>query len=293
MTKLIWTAAVAAVGLCAGHTGCGPGKYGSSVQAFLQGGVGDSGSHWNSDERRLAVGGPMCIEVDRACLVVAGTDADPVSVTVMPPGSVAAIHAFAPPGGVLKEDCFCHGNPPHCHGDCGNGETGSTSTAQPVSDTIRAAVDLADPQPQNILNNGAVPGDYGQVLMTLGQADSQTHVPGACGDMTGRTFLLEGRLVNEQTGDATDLTVDIRVSSRVTEVLDAVTAAVAEPGQPARLKVILLVDTALSSVDWEMVGRDSGSPLLVGGEAQSHPIAVSEIMAGLGDRESYVVEPLD
>ena len=54
-----------------------------------------------------------------------------------------------------------------------------------------------------------------------------------------------------------------------------------------------MLDLALSSVDWETLGRDSGAPLLVGGEAQSHPVAVSEIMAGIGDRESYVVEPLN
>ena len=221
-SNVFWASVFLAVWWTVGPTGCGPGKYGSSVQAFLQGGVSDSESRWNADERKLVVGGPMYIEVDRACLVVGGTDTDPVSVTVMPPGSVAAVHAFAPPGGVLKEDCFCHGNPPHCHGDCGDGETGPPSAAQPVSDTIRTAVDLTELQPQTILNNGAVPGEYGQVLMTLGRADSMTHVPGACGDMTGRTFLLEGRLVNEQTADATDLTVDIRVSSRVTDVLNAV-----------------------------------------------------------------------
>lgn len=292
-TKLFLAAVLVTVWWCVGLSGCGPGKYGSSIQAFLQGGVGAAESRWDPDERRLAVGGPMSIEVDRACLVLGGTDTDPVSVTVMPPGSVAAVHVFAPPGGVPKEDCFCHGNPPHCHGDCGNGETGSTSTAQPVSDTIRTAVDLTDLQPQTILSNGAVPGDYGQVLMTLGQADSRTHVPQGCGDMTGRTFFLEGRLINETTGDATDVTLDVRVSSRVTEVLDAVSAAVAEPGRPARLRVVLLLDLALSGVDWEMLGRDSGSALLVGGETQNHPIAVSEIVAGLGDHASYLVEPMN
>jgi hypothetical protein len=291
--RLLWTAVFVSVWSCVGFQGCGPGKYGSSVQAFLQGGVDAAESRWDADERKLAVGGPMSIEVDRACLVLGGTDTEPVSVTVMPPGYVAAVHAFVGAGGVSKEDCSCHGNPPHCHGDCGNGETGSASLAQPVSDTIRTAVDLTETQPQIILESPAVPGDYGQVLMTLGQADSGTHVPEGCGDMADRTFFLEGRLINETTGDATEVTVDITEASRVTEVLEAVSAAVAEPGHPARLRVVLLLDLALSHVDWEMLGRDSGSALLVGGEIQSHPVAVSEIMAGLGDHESYVVEQLN
>jgi hypothetical protein len=244
---------------------CGDGQWGAALRVSLVGASDDSGALEPGAAVTLP-GGEWTVTVDRACLAVE-------TVVVTPEAGAA------PAGG---EDCFCHGDPPHCHGDCG--ETGSAAE-RPVVAPVHAVVDLlAGPTP--LLDRGASPGDYLKVAFAFSRADAPDAPPAACADMDGRTFWLEGTLTHVPTNDHWALTLDLRADDRITDAALADPPAPATLDDPAVLDVSLRLDLALAHVDFAAVTQDASGPVTIGGPLQQHIVAVGQLAEGLTDAGS-------
>lgn len=249
-------------------TGCGDGQWGAELRLTLVGAQATASSLSPGDTVTLP--DPLWqVTVDRACLAV--------ETVVVTPEAAAAVE-----GG---EDCFCHGDPPHCHGDCG--ETASAAE-RPVVVPVHAVVDLLA-GPTQILAVGAAPGDYLKVAFAFSAADASVDPPAACADMDGRTFWLEGTLLRVDTQDTWPLTVDIRAEDKITDVAQADPPASASTDDPALLAVALGLDQVLGHVDFAAVTADASGPITIGGPLLQHIVSVGHLVEGLTDAASLSV----
>lgn len=286
-TRLMFTLAWAALGF----VGCGPGKFGSTVQVELTAQVAQAESRWEGQQRRLSIDPPLYMEVTKACMVVAGTVDEPASVSVLPEGIVSVMITGAVRSSGFKSDCFCHGNPPHCHGDCGSEGESSASSGVTITGSKRTVVDLMSAN--TILHEGAVPGLYSHMVMTISQAVSGDQSQG-CSEMEGKSFFMEGFLTNDETGDSTPLSIDIRGLTRSTPLLAFSSSVEAKKDKVARIAVFLLLDELIRRVGWQdLAGKAEGDLVAVGGPLNEHPAAVSEIAAGLSAAECFMVEAVE
>ena len=248
-------------------TSCGDGQWGAELRLSLLG-LGEASEALSPGDPLTLPGGGYQITVDRACLAVE-------TAVITPEGSGGTVE-----GG---EDCFCHGDPPHCHGDCG--DTGESAAQRPVVAPLHRVVDLLA-GPTLLLTQGAAPADYLKVAFAFSKADAPGDPPPACGDMDGRTFLLEGTLTDLQSGDDWPLVVDIRANDKVTDAVTADPPATATDEDPATLEVGLRLDLALGHVDFAAVTRDATGLITIGGALSQHIVAVGEVVEGLIDGES-------
>jgi hypothetical protein len=181
------------------------------------------------------------------------------------------------------ETCFCHGDPPHCHGDCEPAEAGA---APPLVRSVHRVVDLlAGPSP--VVTGGVAPGEYDTVTLSFGEAPADSvDLPAACAQMAGRTFWIEGTLEDPATDGAWPLTIDLRVSDKVTEPLVSASAVKATE-QGGQLSLQLRLSRVLTAVDWSRVSPDPQGQVVVGGATSQHIVAVGELVAGLRAADSY------
>ncbi len=254
--------------IIASVTGCGDGKWGAELQLTLAG-TGDTAQALDPGDTVLLPDGQWSVTVDRACLAVE-------TVVVTPEAGAAE------EGG---EDCFCHGDPPHCHGDCG--EQG-TAAERPVVAPVHAVVDLLS-GPAELLNQGAAPGDYLKVAFAFSRAEDPGDAPPACVDMDGRTFWLEGTLTNLSTQQTWPLVLDIRADDKISDVAQAEPPAPATVDAPAVLDTTLRLDLVLSHVDFAAVTQDASGPITIGGPTQQHIVSVGHVVEGLTDGASLGV----
>jgi hypothetical protein len=248
--------------------GCGDGQWGAELQLTLVG-AGDQTAALSPGDTLTLPDGQWTVSVDRACLSVE-------TVVVTPEAGAA------PEGG---EDCFCHGDPPHCHGDCG--EEGSAAE-RPVVVAVHAVVDLLA-GPTQILAQGVSPGDYLKVAFAFSESDTPASPPPSCAQMDGRTFWLEGTLTHVQTQNTWDLTVDIRADDKITDVAQADPPAAATSDDPAILHASVRVDLVLAHVDFAAVTQDASGPITIGGPTLQHILSVGSVVEGLTDAESLGV----
>ncbi len=261
-----------AILIVAALVACGDGQWGAQLQLTLVG-AGDGGTTLSPGDTVLLPGGEWTVSVNRACLAVE-------TVVVTPAAGTAS------DGG---EDCFCHGDPPHCHGDCG--EEGSAAE-RPVVAPVHAVVDLLA-GPTQILSQGASPGDYLKVAFAFSEADAPPSSPARCDPMDGRTFWLEGTLTHLGTQDTWELIVDIRVKDKITDVALADPPATATGDDPAVLNVALGLDLVLGHVDFAAVTQDASGPITIGGPLQLHILSVGDVVEGLTDAASLSVTAPD
>jgi hypothetical protein len=257
--------------------GCGPGEWGSEVGVRLLA-VDPAGAPLTAASSLSLAEGAYTLTVDQACVVV--------DTVVVQPLAEAASGETGESGG---EACFCHGDPPHCHGDCG--DTGSTgTTAVPVVGSISRVVDLLA-GPVEIFRHGAFPAAYDGVTLALSRA-KPTSVPAAgCPDLTGRTFHLAGTLTEVAGGQQWTLVIDLAADDRVSEALYAAEPAVGDDEQAAILDARLRLDRALSTVDWAGVADPAETTVTIGGPLTENVIAVGEVLAGLTASASYTMTP--
>ncbi len=212
---------------------------------------------------------PQRVVVQRACLAVE-------TVVISP--------AQPDDGGQdSSETCFCHGDPPHCHGDCEPAEAGA---AQPLIRTVHQVVDLLG-GPAPVVTGGVAPGAYDKVTLSLSKAPADLgDPPAACAPMEGRTFWLEGTLESPATGESWPLTIDLRVTDKVTEpvVMPAPVEATAQGGP---LGLTLRLDRVLAAANWSEVSPDAQGQILIGGATSQHIIAVGALARGLQSADSY------
>ncbi len=247
---------------------CGDGQWGAEVQLTLVG-ASDGGEALSPGDTVTLPGGEWTVSVDRACLSVE-------TVVVTPEAGAA------PEGG---EDCFCHGDPPHCHGDCGEE---STAAERPLVAPVHAVVDLLA-GPTQILSQGASPGDYLKVAFAFSEADAPASPPPSCAQMDGRTFWLEGTVTHVATQSTWGLTVDLRADDKITDVAQAAPPAPATSDAPAVLNVSLRLDLVLGHVDFATVTQDASGPITIGGPTLQHILSVGSVVEGLTDAASLSV----
>ncbi|MFH2006706.1 MAG: hypothetical protein ABI333_08990 [bacterium] len=247
--------------------GCGEGRWGSEVQLSL--------AATDHDGQPLAAGDELelhdqdfAVEVDRACVSVE-------LVVVTQAGGAEA-------GG---GDCYCHGDPPECHGDCSG-----TSTSDPgaVVAEIDGVVDLLA-GPVELLRRGAAPADYTQIMLAFSAPhEPVADPPPACSDMDGRTFVLEGTLVDLVTLERRPLRIDLREPDQLTN-LTADPPASATDEQPGALAVGLVLGHLLGHVDFAAVVEDATGTITIGGDQEEHEDAAQELLQGLTEAGSFAV----
>ncbi len=249
-------------------TACGDGQWGAELQLTLVG-TGDNAAPLSPGDTVTLPGGEWTVSVNRACLAVE-------TVVVTPEAGSAS---------ETGEDCFCHGDPPHCHGDCG--EEGSAAE-RPVVAPVHAVVDLLA-GPTQILSQGASPGDYLKVAFAFSEADAPPSSPTRCDPMDGRTFWLAGTLTHLGTQDTWELIVDIRAKDKITDVALADPPAPATADDPAILNVSVGLGLVLGHVDFAAVTQDASGPITIGGPLQLQILSVGAVVEGLTDAASLSV----
>ena len=188
-------------------SGCGHGQWGAELQLSV-GGADPHGDVLVSGDTLSLNDGAWTLTLDRACLAV----------------ELAVITPAAAEGEGGGEDCFCHGDPPECHGDC-SGETGASTSADLVAE-LDAVVDLLA-GPTALAPRGVAPGDYTTISLVLGGEHAE-ELPAACADSHGAALFVQGTLTRVATSETWTLTVDLR-DEVVTEPMTAAPAATASP----------------------------------------------------------------
>jgi hypothetical protein len=247
--------------------GCGEGKWGSEVQLSLSATDHDGVSLDPGDQVELH-DQDFAVEVDRAC----------VSVELV----VVTQAGGTDPGGT---DCFCHGDPPECHGDC---DGTSTIEADAVVAEIDGVVDLLG-GPVELLRSGAAPADYVQIMLAFGAPhEPVADPPPACADMEGRTFVLEGTLVELTTQERWPLLIDLREPDQIAN-LTADPPASATDERPGALAVGLVLGHLLGHVDFASVTQDATGTITIGGALEEREDAAHELLHGLTEAGSFAV----
>lgn len=244
---------------------CGDGQWGAELQLSV-GGTDPHGDALAPGDTLTLSGGAWSLTLDRACLAV--------ELAVITPAAEANEEG---------SDCFCHGDPPECHGDC---TAGSASGATPdLVAELHTVVDLlAGPTP--VLSRGTAPGDYVKVSLVLGGEHGVQYPPAACGAMDGRTLWVQGALTNLATAETWSLTVDLRAEV-ITEPIAVAPAATATSDDPALLVAGLRLDLTLNHVDFATVTTDATSTVTIGGDSAENAEAADEILHHLSLAESY------
>lgn len=243
---------------------CGDGQWGASVE-LAAGGTDAHGDTLAPGHTISLAAGAWSLTLDRACLAL----------------ELASITPAAGEG-ETGSDCFCHGDPPECHGDCSTASEGAPSTDLLVE--LDAVVDLLD-EPVPLSRRGAAPGDLEAVSLVLGGHHAEV-VPAACVPAEGHTLFVQGTLTNTITSETWSLTVDIHAET-VTEPIGVSPAATATTDTPASVLVRLRLDVALDHVDFAAVTADASGTVTIGGPKDDHPEAAEEILHGLSHAESY------
>lgn len=242
---------------------CGNGQWGAELQLSVDG-IDENG---NALAPGVVIALPQSgwiLTLERACLAV--------EMAVITPAGAE---------GAVGSDCFCHGDPPECHGDCGTlADTGSTNLVAELD----AVVDLLA-GPTSLGARGTAPGDYERLSLVLG-GDHADHLPAACADMDGRTLWVQGTLTNTATAMTWTLTVDLRTEV-VTEPFSAEPVATATTDRPASLLASLRLDLALAHVDFAAIAPPATSEITIGGDNDQNPDAVDAIGHGLSHADSY------
>jgi hypothetical protein len=258
--------AAAALGML---SACGNGTWGAELSLSLS--TADASALPLSPGASLPLPDtPHRVVVQRACLTV-----ETVVISPAQPDDDG--------GGGTAETCFCHGDPPHCHGDCEPTEAGA---AQPLIRTVHQVVDLLGGSAP-VVTGGVAPGAYDTVTLSLSKAPSDLGAPpAACAPMEGRTFWLEGTLETPATGESWPLTIDLRVTDKVTEPV-RMAAPVEATAEGGPLGLTLRLDRVLAAVDWAGVTPDAQGQILIGGTTSQHIIAVGALVQGLQSADSY------
>ena len=267
---LVAVAALAPFAALTPFAACGDGQWGAELTLTLA--TTDASELALAPGAELSLGGGYRMVVTRACLNVETVVVSPV----------------APEGGTEgDETCFCHGDPPHCHGDCG---TTAAGEVPPVIKSVHRALDLLAGQ-ADVFTSGAAPGAYDQVTLSLSAALPEAKgLPEACAALPGRALLLEGELWTPGATQGAPLSIELLVTDKITEAILAASPAEAT-AKGGRLGLALRLDAALGAVDWSRVPPDAEGRITVGGLAQSNIIAVGALVTGLTSASSWTLAP--
>lgn len=263
-------ASLASLAAFAALAACGNGQWGAELTLSLA--STDASELALAPGAELELGGGYRVVVTRACLNLETVVVSPV----------------APEGGTASDEtCFCHGDPPHCHGDCSATTAGE---APPLIRSVHRALDLLAGQAE-VFTSGAAPGAYDRVTLSLSAAlPGALELPGACDELPGRAFWLEGELWAPGATHGAPLDIDLRVTDKITDPLVAATPVEATD-KGGTLGLQLRLDAALASVDWTGVLPDGEGRITVGGLGQSNIIAVGELVLGLTSASSWTAAP--
>ncbi|MDX9999659.1 MAG: hypothetical protein RBU30_00030 [Polyangia bacterium] len=253
-----------------GLAACGNGRWGAQLSLDLE--TTDASEVPLAQGADLSLGGGYRLVLSRACLNVETLVVAPVA---------------SETGSSGDETCFCHGDPPHCHGDCGASAAGEIP---PIIKSVHRGADLLSGR-ASLLSSGAAPGEYDRVTLSLSEArDDAQGLPPACADLQGRAFWLEGVLFAPGAAQGAPLVIDLRVTDKITEPIAATL-----PGEATRdggrLLLGLRLDLALQRVDWSRVLPGGDGNIIIGGAVSSNIIALGEMVAGLTSASSWALVP--
>jgi len=250
-------------------TACGNGRWGAELDLSM-GGVDAQGEALTPGEPLTLSGGAWSLTLDRACLAV--------ELAVITPAAAAA-------AAEAGEDCFCHGDPPECHGDCSAGAAGGEATGTGLVVEADAVLDLlAGSTP--LVTRGVAPGDYTTLSLVLGGEHGAADPPEACSAMAGRTLWIQGTLTNLTTAETWSLTVDLR-DEVITEPIAVTPLATATSDNPAALASGLMLELVLDAVDYASVTADATGEVTIGGDNARNADAAHEILHQLTHAGSY------
>lgn len=264
-----WVSRLATLFLLSTLSACGNGRWGAELTLTLA----------TTDASDLVMGPGDAVTLPSGHRVVLHRACLGVDTVVIAP--------VAPEGGNSEpgDTCFCHGDPPHCHGDCGPTQAGA---AQPLIRSLRAGQDLLH-GPAEVLISGVAPGGYDVITLSLGPP-VQSALPAGCPDLVGSAFVLEGELTEPGATEGRALKIDLRVTDRITEALRAeIPAEATAKGGEMVLK--LRLDAVLGAVDWSRVVPDPEDRVTIGGPTSANILATGELVAGLTSASSWSVTP--